>query len=408
MDPNLYKAAVSGNLSYFENLEDSPDFEKELTPYKDTALHVATEFHQTKFAIKTLQVCRPLLLLANSTGNTALHIAAGEGNKELVEVFIDYMDRSDIETGKCGDLTRMVNWKEDTALHVAARRGRCECVRLLAEANPEVCSFVNKNGESPLYLLVASGYGIQSEIIINNDLVSSSSAFYCGPMGLTALHASVLLQVRHYAVKKGVEEIELLMRWRREMIRKGDDLGMTPLHFAAFYGRIEVVKLFVEYDSSAIYVMNNDGQSALHLAAYSGHIKILQQLVNCRPDCYKMVDKMGRTALHAAVLGKQKETIKFILETPSFEWLFNMADNDGNTPLHLAADFKFIQIIQTFSSNTKVRFDILNNKFWTPVRVYTQYNPDLESKFANCNAWKLVLLSSSRYFQYIILDKDTV
>lgn len=159
------------------------------------------------------------------------------------------------------------------------------------------------------------------------------------------------------------------------MIRKGDDLGMTPLHFAALYGRIEVVKLFVEYDNSAIYVMNNGGQSALHLAAYSGHIKILQQLVNCRPDCYKMVDKMGRTALHAAVLGKQKETIKFILETPSFEWLFNMADNDGNTPLHLAADFKFIQIIQTFSSNTKVRFDILNNKFWTPVRVYTRYNP---------------------------------
>uniref|UniRef100_A0A1S3CEH1 Uncharacterized protein n=1 Tax=Cucumis melo TaxID=3656 RepID=A0A1S3CEH1_CUCME len=196
MDPELYRAAEEGNLDYLQNLEQPSHLHEQLTPCKETTLHVATENHKTEFIERALELCPPLLILANSSGNTAMHIAAGEGNKELVDLFMKRS--SDIESGEHKDhvITRMVNCKKDTALHYAARIGSYECAKMLAEADPDVCSFVNNDDESPIYLLVASGCWSKDKIIVTDELASSfTAAAYQGPVGLTALHASVLFRL---------------------------------------------------------------------------------------------------------------------------------------------------------------------------------------------------------------------
>ncbi|TYK18441.1 ankyrin repeat-containing protein [Cucumis melo var. makuwa] len=373
MDPKLYQAAEEGDLDYLQKLEQPSHLHEKLTPCKETILHVATENHKTEFIERALELCPPLLILANSSGNTAMHIAAGEGNKELVDLFMKRS--SDIESGEHKDhvITRMVNCKKDTALHCAARIGSYECAKMLAEADPDVCSFVNNDDESPIYLLVASGCWSKDKIIVTDELASSfTAAAYQGPVGLTALHASVLFRLDG-GYKPG--EIEKLVKWRKEMITKGDDLGMTPLHYAAFYGRTDVVESFVRCCSDAIHLTNKEGQTALHLAAYNGCVNVLQQLVLFRHDCYNMVDEKGRTALHAAVLGKQKEAVEFILKTPRLERLINKSDTDGDTPLHLAARFKFVHIIQIIVSKKNVRFNIVNNKRLTPLQLYSEHKP---------------------------------
>ncbi|XP_022142958.1 ankyrin repeat-containing protein At2g01680-like [Momordica charantia] len=153
------------------------------------------------------------------------------------------------------------------------------------------------------------------------------------------------------------------------MIREGDELGMTPLHYAAFYGKIEAIKLFLEYDSCAIYLLTNNGASALHIAAFQGHINALEELINCRPDCCNLVDNKGRTPLHAAVLGRQGAAVEFMLGKRKFKKLMNKQDYGGNTALHLIYIHKAFSVVVTcLQFNTLVQRSgkILNNEFSTP------------------------------------------
>ena len=50
-----------------------------------------------------------------------------------------------------------------------------------------------------------------------------------------------------------------------------------------------------------------------------------------------MLDNRGRTALHAAVESGEHEAVSFFMNRPEFEVLINEQDEEGNTPIHLAA-----------------------------------------------------------------------
>ncbi|XP_022143169.1 ankyrin-2-like [Momordica charantia] len=387
MDPDLLLAAINGDLDFLQTFHDKSDLHSQLTPSEDTALHVATEFNQPEFAAAAAHCCPPLLWKVNSSGDTALHIAARDERLDLVMLFIGCARKVDEATGESKHLKlllRMVNRNKDTALHCAARSGSCESVKLLAEADTEVCSFVNNADESPLYLCVASGfYGIHQYIID----CAPSSALYKGPRGLTALHPTLFFQTY------SLEKIEALVRWRREMIGKRDNLGMTPLHYAAFYGRIEAMKLFLEYDSSAILLLNKNGDSALHIAAFEGHINVLEELIKCRPDCYNLINNKGRTPLHSAVLGRQVAAVEFILKTPTLERLTNKQDKDGNTALHLAVLHKFYAAIHIITDSTKLSARIVNNRFLTPFDVSDEHDEEVSRAAVSCLDLKMGLMT---------------
>ncbi|XP_022143170.1 ankyrin repeat-containing protein At5g02620-like [Momordica charantia] len=371
MDPNLYLAAMKGDLVFLRTFQEtSNNLESQLTPSQDTVLHVATEFHQAEFATAAANDCPPLLWQVNSSGDTALHIAARERHADLVTQFIACARNADEGTGESKhleELVRSVNLKKDTALHCAARSGCFKSVRRLAKADPEVCSFVNSADESPIYVGIASQFwGIHQHII----KYAPSSALYKGPRGLTALHQILTFNICP------LEEIEILVKWRPEMIREGDDLGMIPLHYAALRGKIDAIKLFIQYDSSAIYLLTNNGESALHIAAFQGYSNALKELINCRPDCYNLIDNKGRTPLHAAVLGKRRATVEFILKTPPLERLINKQDCDGNTTLHLAALHKFYDAIEVITNHKIATWQIANNEFSTPFDVYKKHDQE--------------------------------
>ncbi|GMY21926.1 protein ACCELERATED CELL DEATH 6-like [Fagus crenata] len=120
-------------------------------------------------------------------------------------------------------------------------------------------------------------------------------------------------------------------------IKQGDDSGWTPLHIAAQMDNEKCVKLLLEYDNSIAYVKNNEGLSVLHIAAKEGNVKVMKELITTSPYIYELLDNRGRTALHAAVESGEHEAVSFFMNRPEFEVLINEQDEEGNTPIHLAA-----------------------------------------------------------------------
>jgi ankyrin repeat protein len=52
----------------------------------------------------------------------------------------------------------------------------------------------------------------------------------------------------------------------------------TPLHWAAYYGQLEVIKYFVEVRKCPVNIKNHHNQTPLQLARENGHTNIVEYL----------------------------------------------------------------------------------------------------------------------------------
>ena len=127
------------------------------------------------------------------------------------------------------------------------------------------------------------------------------------------------------------------------MTRRTDDDGWSPLHYAAFFPflPLKTVKVLLEHDVSAAYIVDSEKRTALHLAAVRGKLGTVRAIMITCPDCCELVDSRGWNALHyaATTIKGRLATIYFSRRIPKFEKLIYEKDNDGNTPLHLFAAF---------------------------------------------------------------------
>jgi ankyrin repeat protein len=195
MDPKLHNAAMTGDLNFLQSLnENNSNFLCQVTPKKNTVLHIAAEFNQSEFVKVVTHRCPLLYHQVNSNDDTPLHVAARVGCYDIVHVFISHAEtllQVDVESGQVEShkkkLLRMVNVDKDTALHCATRNGHFQSVKLLIEADPELSNLINNADESPLYLATSKGLTNIAKLILN----ASPSSPHIGPNGITALHAAV-------------------------------------------------------------------------------------------------------------------------------------------------------------------------------------------------------------------------
>ena len=150
---------------------------------------------------------------------------------------------------------------------------------------------------------------------------------------------------------------------------QADDSGWIPLHYAAHLGDVELVKLFLKKDTSLAYMTEEKGMSALHISANKGHVDVRDTLIKKCPDTCELLDNKGRTALHYAVESGKPETVKFLLRKEEFQNLINEQDEEGNTPLHLAAYRGYAIIVHQLSHFRKVDNVIQNKKDMTTLDI---------------------------------------
>jgi hypothetical protein len=111
--------------------------------------------------------------------------------------------------------------------------------------------------------------------------------------------------------------VELLNQYSLINVEKGadvkavDKVGYTPLHWAAIYGKLDVVKYLVEKGTD-VKAADKDGYTRLHLAAINGNLDVVKYLVEKSADV-KAADKDGCTFLRRAAINDRYDVVEMFI-----------------------------------------------------------------------------------------------
>ncbi len=324
---DLHLAIAKDKIDDVEELiVTNEDYIEGYDTYGNTPLHFAVQkddlriFNALMGHIGTKDQKESYVVTENFDRYTPLHFAASSGNAEVVNKLLDLVDE------KTEDYVKSKNNKGETPLHFAARSGNVKVVEELLQYVNDKEGYVRaetSKKETPLHFAARSGNVKVVEELLNHvndkeDYVKSKNTNKCTPLHFAARSGNVKVveellnhindkedYVRaetseketplHFAtsvVKSNVEVILSLIRCvtkeqkKQKYVTCKNDLGYTPLHFAARHGNAEVVnKLLdlVDEETREDYVKskNNKGGTPLHFAARGDNVKVVQKLLQC-------------------------------------------------------------------------------------------------------------------------------
>ena len=192
------------------------------------------------------------------------------------------------------------------------RAGDQKAIDAALAADTNLLTTRDKDGLSPV---LAAAYGGHARL-------AESLAARVGP-GLTLFEAATVGDV-------AVVRQRLTEGWEIED-RSGD--GYTPLHFAAYFGRLEVARLLLERgaDPNAV-ATNNSRVTPLHSAVSARH-RDLAGLLLALGASANTVQKGGWTPLHAAARNGDEAIVDLLLLRGADP---TRPADDGRTPPDLA------------------------------------------------------------------------
>ncbi|RVX19993.1 Protein accelerated cell death 6 [Vitis vinifera] len=240
----------------------------QVSPRNNTCLHIAVRFGHHELAEYIVKECPDLIKKTNSTGDTALHIAARKKDLSFVKFAMDSCPSGsgasrDVEKAE-HPLLIIVNKEGNTVLHEALIN-RCkqeEVVEILIKADPQVAHYPNKEGKSLLFLAAEAHYfhvveaigkpKVEKHMNINRDREAKP-----------AVHGAIL------GKNKGVQT--LLAKDQSNFDRyHRDDEGFLPIHVASMRGYVDIVKELLQVSSDSIELLSKHGENILHVAAKYG------------------------------------------------------------------------------------------------------------------------------------------
>lgn len=114
------------------------------------------------------------------------------------------------------------------------------------------------------------------------------------------------------------------------------EFGGTPLTQAALANQVPSVAFLLE-NGASIDATTTGGMSVVALSAEKGFVEVTKMLVEKGADL-SIRDRHGRNAVATCAFAGKANTLAVLVEKASPEVL-NAQDNDGNTPLLLAARY---------------------------------------------------------------------
>lgn len=272
-----------------------------------------------------------------------LHTLAEKGYPDLVRVLL----LSNVD----GDIK---NANGCTPLYLAASKNHTEVVKLLLEykCDPNIS---NKYQKTPLY--IASRFGHLNTV---RTLLSYNSKSNIG----TIDNETPLL----VASRGGhIDIVELLIQNNSDINIINKD-SQTPLYIAASNGRCDIVELLLKNgcDRNKSDFLN---ETPLYVATYQGHIEVVRVLIKhkCDPT---IGDVNNQTPIHMASFKNYPLIIKLLLES-NHQNIIDATDNKGQTPLLIAADNGFTEIVQMLLQS-RAKPDIMNHLSQSPLYLACQ------------------------------------
>ncbi|KAF5247369.1 hypothetical protein FANTH_6460 [Fusarium anthophilum] len=278
------------------------------------------------------------LSMPNMEGNTPLHLATSLGDVELVELLLDHGAESTLS---------MPNADGNTALHVAcAVTGRDKIISLLLQPGVEESILMgNKRGNTPLHVASEQGYASYVNLILQYSEP--------GHHRLLEMKNNPLQTSLHLACNAAVVR-ELLNFGAQTTISVCDKWGRTPLHFAAFHGDVEAVKILLKYGAeNTIDVMDDLNGSPLFTASIESSNEVIKELLSHGAGRTITASIMsGMTPLHAVASRDNVEGLKFLLDVPGVP--VNQRTSYGFSPLFIASRNGFYSMVELLLSAVSV------------------------------------------------------
>ena len=133
--------------------------------------------------------------------------------------------------------------------------------------------------------------------------------------------------------------------------------GSHILHYACYFGHIDIMRLLIEWEVDPNVVMPSSKMTALHIACGSRAIanenndkEVIEFLLNGK--ALNAMTEEGWTPLFKAVQAQKPETVNRLLAECRKRQKDDLSavkhkDNNGDTPLHLAAKINASSIVKT-------------------------------------------------------------
>eukprot|EP00241_Pyramimonas_parkeae_P007107 CAMPEP_0114252224 /NCGR_PEP_ID=MMETSP0058-20121206/15719_1 /TAXON_ID=36894 /ORGANISM="Pyramimonas parkeae, CCMP726" /LENGTH=305 /DNA_ID=CAMNT_0001366137 /DNA_START=380 /DNA_END=1295 /DNA_ORIENTATION=+ len=196
-----------------------------------------------------------------------------------------------------GKQVTAIDMNGNTALHEACKMGELLMVKTLLDYGSDVQALTEKPDEhgvhraTPLHLAAMHGHvprdpgerggrRRQGADVHSQQALGAPHGVCAGP-----------LRPGGWAHDGGVE------------VNGADEAGITPLHDAAYYGHVEIVRLLLS-KGAKVTAVDEDGSTPLHHAAESGHEETVRALLNSNADAF-IRNKQRCTALDMAQKCKQ-------------------------------------------------------------------------------------------------------
>ncbi|CAH9094405.1 unnamed protein product [Cuscuta europaea] len=221
-----------------------------------------------------------LLIKQNSAGETALYVAAEYGYVDLVRELITYYDlvAAGIKAKNGFD-----------ALHIAAKQGDLEMVKVLMEAHPELSMTVDMANTTALHTAATQGH---IEVVNYLLEIESSLAAIAKSNGKTALHS---------AARNGhVHVVMAILSKEPSLVTRVDKKGQTALHMAVKGQNLKVVEVLIQADPLSVNMVDTKGNTTLHVATRKGRVQIVKMLLGQNQMDTRAVNRSGETALDTA------------------------------------------------------------------------------------------------------------
>lgn len=160
----------------------------------------------------------------------------------------------------------------------------------------------------------------------------------------------------HYAVAgKNKDAMQFLLQ-RRVKVDQKDKHGVAPIHLAAWFGSLEILKSLVQAGAEQ-KVENEEGLNILHCAAINNHTEIVEYIVNDLQ--MKELDKEDRSGNRPFALAAEHgcaEMLDMLMEP--YEMATMKPNKRGDTPLHLAARNDQLEAVQLLLQSLDTRDEV--------------------------------------------------
>lgn len=180
-------------------------------------------------------------------------------------------------------------------------------------SHPELAAERDGNGNSPL--LIAAYYGRSAIVRVLLENGVKPDVFEACAAGLAG-------------------DVARLLKENPKLVHERSHDGWTPLHLAAFFGRLELVKMLLDSGAPMLAVSNNNESNLPINAAAAGRRNDVVRLLverGCPPDA--RASDQGYTALHLAANNGNVDLVEFLLRSGADR---NLRTGAGQTAHDLA------------------------------------------------------------------------